>query len=260
MSCILNWIVQEFWKVSCGNSVSLVPKIKTTRFQVLIVGNLFCIKLLSRVTHISQICWGLMPDSLQPQCVRYNGSTVQREDKQMLPTILRGGTGDCSAWRRWRSAAAAEAKPNQLSAEARNIEKTNEHSKIPLSQWVQMQASYPSMNSVLPVSSWCFLADFVNVTNIYQSNCKKLFKPSRCQLLLKVSFTPQLMLWSYSAHLFQMAFCLWKDELVWTPYVWVTNYLDKNVKFWSTWLNLFRIFLLPNSRIWGVGWRIIQKN
>ena len=196
MSCILNWIVQEFWKVSCGNSVSLVPKIKTTRFQVLIVGNLFCIKLLSRVTHISQICWGLMPDSLQPQCVRYNGSTVQREDKQMLPTILRDGTGDCSAWRRWRSAAAAEAKPKELSAEARNIEKTNQHSKIPLSQWVQMETSYPKINSILPVSSWCFLANFVNVTNIYQSNCKKLFKPSRCQLLLKVSFTPQLMLWS----------------------------------------------------------------
>ena len=211
MSCILNWIVQEFWKVSCGNSVSLVPKIKTTRFQVLIVGNLFCIKLLSRVTHISCICWGLMPDSLQPQCVRYNGSTVQREDKQMLPTILRGGTGDCSAWRRWRSAAAAEAKPKELSAEARNIEKTNQHSKIPLSQWVQMETSYPTINSILLVSSWCFLANFVNVTNIYQSNCKKLFKPSRCQLLFKVSFTPQLMLWSYSAHLFQMAFCLWKD-------------------------------------------------
>ena len=152
-------------------------------------GNLFCIKLLSRVTHISRICWGLMPDSLQPQCVRYNGSTVQREDKQMLPTILRGGTGDCSAWRRSRSGAAAEArnirKTNQLSAEARNIEKTNQHSKIPLSQWVQMQASYPSMNSVLPVSSWCFLANFVNVTNIYQSNCKK---PSRCQLLSFVLF------------------------------------------------------------------------
>ena len=27
---------KSFWKVSCGNSVSLVPKIKTTRFQVLI--------------------------------------------------------------------------------------------------------------------------------------------------------------------------------------------------------------------------------
>ena len=126
MSCILNWIVQEFWKVSCGNSVSLVPKIKTTRFQVLIVGNLFCIKLLSRVTHISQICWGLMPDSLQPQCVRYNGSTVQREDKQMLPTILRGGTG--GVWRRWRSTAAAEArefeKTNQLSSKYSPLRKS----------------------------------------------------------------------------------------------------------------------------------------
>ena len=182
MSCILNWIVQEFWKVSCGNSVSLVPKIKTTRFQVLIVGNLFCIKLLSRVTHISCICWGLMPDSLQPQCVRYNGSTVQREDKQMLPTILRGGTGDCSAWRRWRSAAAAEAKPKELSAEARNIEKTNQHSKIPLSQWVQMQDSYPRINSVLLVTSWFCLNTAVNVTNIYQS------KPPRCRFLFKVRF------------------------------------------------------------------------
>ena len=44
MSCIMNWIVQEFWKVSCGNSVSLVPKIKTTRFQVLIWGELVLYK------------------------------------------------------------------------------------------------------------------------------------------------------------------------------------------------------------------------
>ena len=35
---------KSFWKVSCGNSVSLVPKIKTTRFQVLIWGELVLYK------------------------------------------------------------------------------------------------------------------------------------------------------------------------------------------------------------------------
>ena len=45
-TCLVFWIEssKSFWKVSCGNSVSLVPKIKTTRFQVLIWGELVLYK------------------------------------------------------------------------------------------------------------------------------------------------------------------------------------------------------------------------
>ena len=34
----------------------------------------------------------------------------------------------------------------------------------------------------------------------------------------------------------------YKMKFIEIEYVKVTNYLDKNVKFWSTWSNLFRIF------------------
>ena len=92
-TCLVFWIEssKSFEKSLVATLSVWFPRSRQPDSKFWFGGNLFCIKLLSRVTHISRICWGLMLDSLQPQCVRYNGSTTC--------TLLSLYSGLCYTWK-----------------------------------------------------------------------------------------------------------------------------------------------------------------